>query len=396
MTPGSPWCMNFKSTGRHRLPLVISQLVTSTIRVMRAAAVLLPTLVAFGAAQASNGCPYASTTQTFNKDTMQFEVVDKTCHVLPNTTTFQAIGDISEYRGAILNYTDQTNLVDIQHATFPHTAKILILQHVGVKALGGVVWPRDLTVAYEVPDQGCVVDRVLDRALSDMTVESLPSALPPHVDLNNVELTNVSMLSTLNAMHLSLASMPNVFSLRDADWSNMDTLYLDLDDNDPKYRKCAAPTADTRIHDQRNHPNHHHLSHAQHQHIVACKFAHFQLGHGQPDVFEPQQPHPEHSDAGTSQSDDLVAGAQCTNQGGALRQLWAQQNCTVCVVSSTNDIAITPVLEKSKTTSYIVPIVGVVCTCLLIVVVVMVRRSRNRVESPNTPAYVVAKSPSTN
>ncbi|KAF0696709.1 Aste57867_12563 [Aphanomyces stellatus] len=93
------------------------------------------------------GCPYIdwstiSAIQTFNKNTSQYEIIDRECNVLPNTTVFQAIGDIESSPIANVEYRNMPWLINVDRALWPRGMTSLTLDTVGVSSfkatIGGV------------------------------------------------------------------------------------------------------------------------------------------------------------------------------------------------------------------------------------------------------------------
>ncbi|KAF0696704.1 Aste57867_12558 [Aphanomyces stellatus] len=170
-----------------------------------------------GIGYASSECAYndwtADAIQTFNKHTQSFEIVDRNCTTLANTTKFQAVGDISNFNGTTLNYTDRPELIDLVEMIPSWDVTELILDNVGATSLQGMISYRSIS----------------KLTLKDMTLDTFPSSAAPLVHaeliLVNLTLVNVSSLQNLRPPSISISGMNN-FVLQDLSWPMLTSFSL--------------------------------------------------------------------------------------------------------------------------------------------------------------------------
>ncbi|KAF0696703.1 Aste57867_12557 [Aphanomyces stellatus] len=152
----------------------------------------------------------ANAIQTYNFDNSSFEIVDRTCSVLQNTDTFQAVGDVSGFEDFALNYTDRPELVDLSNATFPFGIE-LTLENVGVRSLGD-----------------CVYEQLTKLTLKDMTMDYFESTDSPdglQVNLLNFTLINTSTFENLSPARLSIGDKDN-FTIQKITWPMLSVLQM--------------------------------------------------------------------------------------------------------------------------------------------------------------------------
>ncbi|KAF0686456.1 Aste57867_21733 [Aphanomyces stellatus] len=164
----------------------------------------------------ASNCAYSSWTasaiQTYTFG--QFQVLDTECNVLPSSMHFQAVGDISDFNGTSLNYTDRPELVDISRATFPGSVTDITFDNIGVTSLENkaALWRSGL----------------LSLTLKNMVLDALPSTLPPYkvdITLNNLTLNNMASFRAIKPRELAIINMANVL-LQQIDWSGMHVLRI--------------------------------------------------------------------------------------------------------------------------------------------------------------------------
>ncbi|KAF0698098.1 Aste57867_11266 [Aphanomyces stellatus] len=168
-------------------------------------------------------CPYndwaAKAIQTYNANTKSYEIVDQNCTVLPNTTKFQAVGDISavctfDCSGMTLTYTDRPELIDLANGTFPNVSySELSLRNIG---------------ATSIASQNTIL-KATSLSLQDMTLDAIP-VFTGDVTLSNVTLVNASSFQNLNPRDLYISNMKN-FQFQDIAWKYMSFLgFTDVSD----------------------------------------------------------------------------------------------------------------------------------------------------------------------
>ncbi|KAF0696710.1 Aste57867_12564 [Aphanomyces stellatus] len=162
----------------------------------------------------------AKAIQTYNQTTSQFEIVDRECNVMPNTTNFQAVGDIHFYPGQRLSYVNRPELVDLEHAIFPKSLGSLELQNVGLRSMSmlrqsnegfgnSTAWPIALEHLY----------------LTDMSIDELPATMPRHkldLKLRNVSIANMASFGSIRPINLEIKLVKNLL-LQNVDFATLQT-----------------------------------------------------------------------------------------------------------------------------------------------------------------------------
>ncbi|KAF0696711.1 Aste57867_12565 [Aphanomyces stellatus] len=150
----------------------------------------------------------ANAIQTYNPTTAQFEIVDAKCKVLPNTTTFQAVGDIQSFPGKRLEYKDMPELIDVEHAFWPTTMTSMLLQNIGATSLS------DLTRGWINWRVQTVYHKTFERLeLIDMAIDALPAQLPRFkmsIIAQNVSVGKLASFGSIDPLWMELNAMKNL------------------------------------------------------------------------------------------------------------------------------------------------------------------------------------------
>ncbi|KAF0696713.1 Aste57867_12567 [Aphanomyces stellatus] len=354
-------------------------------------------LIATAANAADLGCPYVNWTtisaiQSFNKNTSQYEIVDRDCNILPNTTAFQAIGDIENSMETRVEYKNMPWLVDIEHALWPRFMSSLTLQNVGVpslKAIGGVTqdWANGRR-------QSAWKKGMEQLSLTNMAIDAMPVNLPKHtmyMSFANVSVSNMASFAAIRPYKLDLRVVPDL-RLENLDYGSLAMLSIsntnvkaisNVQFKDATYLSFSNVTIDA-IHD------------IEVRDLNRVWFTNARVSNWLMDaktfyVFNsmPQSEwRPQSGGVGLSLGWNLKDSSftydksLCDKQSGSVKTLWSQANLVVCVLPQ----------PSFETGSNAVVVIGVSAASVIVLAGVLVIMYRKKVAAL-TSKYESTRSP---